>query len=247
METLARDSPRAGLTLIEVLIAVSLLSLLSVGILTAMRIGLSATGKVNTKLMENRRIAGTQKVLERQIAGFMPVTALMPGPPPTQMAFFQGESQNMRFVSSYSLQGASRGMPQILEFQVIPGDSRNGGVRLIVNEWPFTGSLSAGIFCIGRVPDPSRGVTIPRFRPIQAGPNSFVLADRLAYCRFAYLEPKAPPVYQQWDTEWIFERWPLGIRIEMASLDETSAALHMVTVTAPVHVNHQPFTELRDW
>ncbi|MGI8989949.1 MAG: PulJ/GspJ family protein, partial [Bryobacteraceae bacterium] len=71
---------QAGLTLIEVLIAVSLLGLLSVGMLTAMRVGLSAMGKVNTKLMQNRRIAGTQKVIEQQIAGFMPVIATMTSP-----------------------------------------------------------------------------------------------------------------------------------------------------------------------
>lgn len=236
----------AGLTLIEVLIAVSLLGLLSVGILTAMRIGLSATGKLNTKLMQNRRVAGTQKVLEQQIAGFMPVIALISdtpaGPPQTRMAFFQGESQSMRFVSSYSLQAASRGIPQILEFQVIAGE-HGDGVRLIVNEWPYSGPLSAGMFCLGRVPDPTRGVTVPRFRPIQPSPNSFVLADRLAYCRFAYLEPKPKPVYEEWDANWIYERWPLGIRMEMASIDANPSGLHMVTVTAPLRVNHQPYSD----
>ena len=233
---------QSGLTLIEVLIAISLLALLSVGILTAMRIGLSATVKVNTKLMQNRRVAGTQKVLEQQIAGFMPVIALMNGSPQTRLAFFQGEAQSMRFISSYSLQAASRGVPQILEFQVIPGE-QGAGVRLVVNEWPYTGPLSAGIFCLGRVPDPTRGVTVPRFRPIQPGPNSFVLADRLAYCRFAYLEPKPKPVSEEWNANWIYERWPLGIRMEMASLDENPTGLHMVTVTAPLHVNHQPYSD----
>lgn len=232
----------SGLTLIEVLIAISLLALLSVGILTAMRIGLSATGKVNAKLMQNRRVAGTQKVLEQQIAGFIPVIASLNSSPPSRIAFFQGESRSMRFVSSYSLQAASRGIPQILEFQVIPGEN-GGGVRLIVNEWPYTGPLSAGIFCLGRVPDPTRGVTVPRFRPIQAGPNSFVLADHLAYCRFAYLESKPKPVLEEWDANWIYERWPLGIRMEMASLDGNPAGLHMVTITAPLHVNHQPYSD----
>lgn len=236
---------QAGLTLIEVLIAVSLLGLLSVGMLTAMRVGLSSMGKVNNKLMQNRRIAGTQKVIEQQIAGFMPVIATTAAPP-ANIPFFEGEPQAMRFVSSYSLQGASRGVPQILEFTVIPGE-RSQGVRLIVNEWPYTGPFSAGVFCLGRVPDPARGVTIPRFRPIQPGPTSFVLADRLAYCHFSYLEPMPKPVFGQWDPNWIYERWPLGIRIEMAPLEEAASSLHMVTVTAPVHINHQPGTELRDF
>ena len=41
----------AGVTLMEVLIAVTLLSLLSVGMLFAIRIGLSTFGKTNDKLM----------------------------------------------------------------------------------------------------------------------------------------------------------------------------------------------------
>ncbi len=64
------------------------------------------------------------------------------------MLFFQGEPSSMRFVSTYSLQDASRGMPQILEFQVIPG-ADNRGVRLVVNERPYTGAASAGALLPG--------------------------------------------------------------------------------------------------
>jgi prepilin-type N-terminal cleavage/methylation domain-containing protein len=65
----------SGTTLIEVLIAVTLLSLLSVGMLTAMRVGFMAFSKTNDKLMENRRVAGTQRVVQEQLEGMMPVVA----------------------------------------------------------------------------------------------------------------------------------------------------------------------------
>ena len=115
----------SGLTLMEVLIAVSLLSLLSIGMLIALRVSLGALGKTNTKLIDNRRVAGTQRILEQEIAGFVPVMALCgptPGPngPKERTPFFQGEPQAMRFVSTYSLEEAWRGSPQILEFSVIP-------------------------------------------------------------------------------------------------------------------------------
>ena len=51
-------NPRAGLTLIEVLIAVSLVGLLSVGMLWAIRVGVNAMGKSNEKLISNRRVTG---------------------------------------------------------------------------------------------------------------------------------------------------------------------------------------------
>src|SRR5580700_8681125 len=138
---------QAGITLIEVVIAVTLLSMLSVGMLATIRMGFDALHKTNSRLMENRRVAGAQRVLEQQLGGFMPVRALCsPGPgmpPTTPFVFFEGQPQSMRLVSTYSLQEAWRGQPRILELQVIPGD-QGRGVRLIVNEIPYSGPMSAG-------------------------------------------------------------------------------------------------------
>ena len=58
------------------------------------------------------------------------------------------ECETMRFVTSYSLNEAARGVPRILEYRVIPGDNGNG-VRLIVNETLYTGPLSTAGFCAG--------------------------------------------------------------------------------------------------
>jgi Prokaryotic N-terminal methylation motif len=241
---------RAGLTLLEVVIAVSLLSLLMVGVMTSLRLGLSALGKTNSQLMANRRAAGAQRVLEGQLEGFMPVIALYggsPGAPPTiKMPFFQGEPQSMRFVSSYSLQEAARGLPRILEFQVIPGKDGEG-VRLVVNENPYTGPASAGIFCLGKGPDPLSGVESFRFRPIEIGARSFVLADRLAFCRFTYQEAPPPPAPVKWTPSWVLTRWPGAIRIEMAPLDEGGPRLRPVSVTARIHVTRYQIFEYGDY
>ena len=243
-----RRASRSGITLIEVLIAVSLLGLISVGILTAMRVGLNALGATNRRLMENRRVAGARRVLEQQIAGFMPVIAhYLPAPEaaPAKMPFFQGETQSMRFVSAYSLGEAWRGRPQILEFHVVPGE-RGEGVRLIVNEQLYAGPLSAGFFCLGKFPDPMTGRNRPRFRPIEIGPASFVLADRLETCRFWYLEPMPPPAPERWRPDWVLEQWPLAIRIEMSPLRDVESQLRLFTLTAPVRVNRQPDLEYGD-
>ena len=53
---------------------------------------------------------------------------------------FQGDPQTMRFVSSYSLTEAARGLPRLLEYQVIPGEDGNS-VRLVVNEIVYTGPV----------------------------------------------------------------------------------------------------------
>ncbi len=226
-----RNKKQAGVTLLEVVIAVSLLSLLTVGVTTALRLGLGALSKPNARLMANRRVTGTQQVLQQQLEGLMPVVALYGNPgerPNVKMAFFEGEPQSMRFVSSYSLQEGARGFPRILEFQVIPGEGGKG-VRLIVNENLYTGPASAGFFCLGRAGD------VFQFRPIEAGPRSFVLADRLAVCRFSYQAP--PPAPPEWTALWALPKWPGAIRIEMGPLDDAGFRLQPVSVTARIHVN----------
>lgn len=234
---------RAGLTLLEVMIAVGLLSFLSLGILLALRIGLNALEKANRKLMADRRIAGAQRILQDQLAGFMPVVGqFSPSPDaPTgqKFPFFEGRAQSMRFVSSYSLGEAARGLPEILEFQVIPADA--GGVRLVVNENVYTGPRSAGRFSLGPGADPELGVGTMRYLPITIGPGSFVIADRLAYCRFAYYGVQFGSPFEQWKPGWAPpDRWPMGIRIEMASLDTNPGNLKPLTISVPVHVDRFP-------
>jgi hypothetical protein len=190
-------------------------------------------------------VVSVQRILESQIAGMVPVkaTCMVPEGPRPEMLFFQGEPQSMRFISTYSLAGAWRGMTEILEYQVIPGED-NRGVRLVVNELPYYGPQAAGSLCMGRVPDPVLGGLVPLFRPIQTGPQSFVLADKLAACRFRYLGPRqqgAPPGVwlpepDLWRDRWTLDSWPLGIRVELAPLEDNPSRLRPMTVTAPVRI-----------
>jgi hypothetical protein len=222
----------------ELLIAVSLVSLLSVGILMAMRVGLNAMEKVNDRLLGNRRVSGAERILERQVAGLIATTANCradPGAAPDRRPFFQGEPQSMRFVSSYSLEEASRGYPRIVEYQVWPRDDGQG-VRLVVNELYWTGPDAAGALCLGPAPE-GMGTL---FRPIAVGPRSFVLADRLAVCRFAYQETVPPPVRKAWVPVWTRRELPEAIRIEMAALDPDPSRLPVLSFTAPVRVDKNP-------
>jgi len=224
---------RKGVTLIEVLIAVTLLSLLSVGMFLAMRIGLNSYAKANTKLMDNRRAVGAQRIVEEEIEGLMPVMAACNGGnnvPGQKIAFFQGEPAVMRLVSTFSLQQGWRGQPQVLEMFVIPGENGRG-VRLVVNETLYTGPLGAGKFCVG-----SR-----EFLPVEANPRSFVLADKLAYCRFTYLTPS--PVANQpptWKTNWMTQTWPMAVRVEMEPLEADASRIQPITVTAPIYLHRSP-------
>jgi len=236
-----RTAPRSGITLIEVLIAVSLLSLLSVGMLVAMRLGLNTMEKTDAHLVQNRKVVNVRQIVENEISGFTFSQAEWRRDPASvfQIPFRQFEPSSMRFVTSYSLQDSWRGRPQIAAFQVIPGEA-NIGVRLIVNETPYTGPAQAGFMVAGVETDPATGAVRTRFVPILAGSQSFVLADKLAYCRFSYLEPRNEPPLRLWRPDWALPTLPLGIRIEMAPLANGPADLHMSTITATLPVNVRP-------
>ena len=223
---------RAGVTLIEILVAVSILALLSTGILMAMRIGFNTLDKTDAHLVHNRRMVNARRIIENQIAGFLYTDAEFRPQPEvaTLLPFHEFGSARMRFVTTYSLEEAWRGRARLLVMQVIPGENSQG-VRLIANEIPWTGAAQTGRMVTAITPDG------PLFADITDGEGSFVLADKLAYCRFLYqvedLEVQGGFI---WVAEYRKQTLPRGVRIEMAPLQPSTSELapSSLTVRFPV-------------
>ena len=234
----------AGVTLVELLVAVTLLSLLSVGMVMAMRVGLAAYSKTETKLMDNRRVAGAQRIVESELEGLVPAFVMCgataaPGDTGTRAVLFQGTPNGMWMVSTFSLRQGWRGQPQLLQLFVIPSDQ--GGVRLVVNEIPYTGARGAAQYCSGIINVPNTISRLAQMIPIPAGSQTFVLADKLAYCRFSYFSPSnqlyEPPA---WQPAWASKGWPLAVRIEMAPAETDPSRLQPISITAPLHIRRNP-------
>lgn len=248
MRTRRRD---AGVTLIEVLIAVTLLSMLTVGMAIAMRVGLSAFAKTDDKLMDNRRVAGAQRALQSELEGLMPVLVHCTGAMEAtgfQFPMLQADEDRLRLVSTFSLQQGWRGQPQILEMFVIPGEDGKG-VRLVVNEIPYS-AFTAGQACMGVIPDPVFHISVPHFAPVVAGEHSFVLADKLAFCRFSYLGmgPDGPsPPEPIWRKHATGLAWPQAIRVEMAPLAADASKVQPITVIAPLRIHRSPDVQYGDY
>ena len=212
----ARQQAEAGVTLIELMIALTLVAALSTGMLMAMRTGLITLDRTSARLQSDRRIIGVEQILARQLGGVIPVVS--PCSPP---AFFRGTSESLRLVSSYSMTGGARGFPQTLQLQVMPAEG--GGVRLIVDERLYFGPASLIPFC-----GPA---------PAEAGENSFVLGDQLAYCRISYRESIADSVLGgRWLPVWDRPNLPFAVRVDMASLVPNPGKLPIVSVTVPIHI-----------
>ena len=213
----------------EVLIAVTLVALLSVGMLYSLRAGLGSVETIDRRVEADRRASGAQRILEQEFAHLMPVIAPcragVEGLPSAPSAFFDGEPQVMRFVSAYSLEGAARGQAKILEMFVIPGSDRSS-VRLVVNELPYFNPLSAGVLCFQRLDESLGGRQFLAFAPPQAMPNSFVLADRLARVSFAYRELVNVEPWERWTDRWMNpDALPDAVRVDMAPLPGDSARI----------------------
>lgn len=230
---------RRGVTLLELLIAVTLVSLLSVGILYAMRIGLMTLERTNDRLLANRRVLGAQRILDQQVANMMVVKTACNGPRDDMgngmVPFFQGEPNQMRFVSTYSINAAARGYPQVAEFTVIPGD-KNRGVRLVVNERPYAGPPSIDFLCRNMAPDPLTGQFSGQFLPVELGPAPFVIADKLAFCRMSYQIYNPQNRQKVWVQRFVGVLPPAAIRLEMAPLEADPSKLSMSTLVLPVRV-----------
>jgi general secretion pathway protein J len=243
---MTRRHGNAGFTLVEVLIATTLVMALTTGVLIALRVGIDAMTHADTKLMHNRRVMAVERILEAQVSDIVPaMTTCQPrnseDPAGQPIAFFQGEPQTMRFITSYSLNESSRGLPQLLEYQVIPGE-HGEGVRLVVNEHLYSGPLSARSFCSGTRLDETLGAPAPVFSPVQIGPGSFVIADRLAACHFEFLQPDKDSRQKpsMWVPRWVRPLLPDAIRVVMGPLDPGASQLPLATLTIPVPVNRDP-------
>src|SRR5258708_6652830 len=64
---------QCGVTLMELMIAITLVAALSTGMLMAMRISLNTLEKTQVRLEENRRAMGVQQLVLRQLGGVIPV------------------------------------------------------------------------------------------------------------------------------------------------------------------------------
>ncbi len=236
---------QAGITLLEVLIAVTLLSVLSAGMMMAMRLGISALTRTDSRLMDNRRVAGAQRILEQELQGVMPVVApCNNGGSP--VAIFSGQATGITMVTGFSLQAAWRGRPQVIQIFTVPADDGQG-TRLVVNETPYSGVINAGKMCTGADGDPLTGAPVGHFPPPSAGPNTFILADHLRDVKFQYLKLgekiEDPGI---WLPEWKSAGWPLGIRVLIVPLEPSPGRLQPISVTAPIFIYRDPQAHYAD-
>ena len=85
-----------GFTLIELMIAVTLVAAISTGMLLAMRTALLTLQKVESRLQDNRRVVSVQQMLVRQLSSVMPAVGDCGT---SRGSLFLGTAQSLRMVT----------------------------------------------------------------------------------------------------------------------------------------------------
>jgi prepilin-type N-terminal cleavage/methylation domain-containing protein len=245
-----RRVAQRGVTLIELMIAISLVAVISTGLLYATRSSLLTQDKIENRLRWNRERVHLSQILTRQIGGFIPAVNVCPGPSGGAFPapFFLGAADHLRMATSFSIEQGARGYPQIVDYRVIPAPGAGGGVRLVVNEYPYTGPASLAPFCADSAPVPNAGASAP---PTGIPPaNAIVIADHLQSCRFFY-RLQRPGNYEplDWVPLWLEQQSPAVIRIEMtpiADLTSGQQPIPMLGVTVPIRTDREPLATYVD-
>jgi prepilin-type N-terminal cleavage/methylation domain-containing protein len=219
-----------GFTILELLIAVTLVAAISAGLLTAMRNGLLTMERTQHRLTENRRALGLQDLVARQIAGAVPILGLC-GTPDSAGSFwaFRGHASALMLVTNASLAQGSRGYPHVVSYHVLP--NRDGTVRLEMTEALFPSPAGTIPFC-----DASGMPLIPA----TTTPPT-VIYDRLAYCTFSYqIRNPGSLLGTTWMEDWYLPQLPAVVRIELAAAPGSAPNMPVRPITIPLHLSWTP-------
>ena len=185
-----------GFTLMELLVSMTVIALLAVTILFSWRVAVSAWGRANQLVEEQRRVAAIHQVLAMQMADMTPVTPW--GRQGNAAVFFQGERQTARFLSRYSLVNRSRSGLYRIEYQISEGN--DGIQRLLLNEIPVrnTDDLRELLTASEQGPE---GV-LRRFAPFEETGETRRMLEEITEAHFEYYRPAGPLGPGGWVSEW---------------------------------------------
>lgn len=212
----------AGMTLLEVVLALGLLGLILTALLAVSSSGLNAWLHSGEVLSDIRREANWTDQLHSSLVAMLPM--VVPGTPAgSASVFFQGEPRAMRFVSAHSPSLRGRGGIRLVSL-IASGQSRDFSLEL-------TDAPCADLQGLGQIlAEPIRNWRTTESIPIhgfhRAQAVSAVVAEGVTACNFRYLYH---PARARGEPRWL-SRWsdpgtlPQAVRVEWTSSRDADSA-----------------------
>jgi type II secretory pathway pseudopilin PulG len=194
-----KHKSQLGITLIELLVAITLLGFVSLGVLFALRIGISSWQRGDARMAADRAAITAGDLIAAQLAGAQARTVGWgPREQRTSFLLFDGAADRLQFLTRYSVASRERGGSYLAEYWF--EHNASNVCRLLYNEYPFRNDNDATAV-VEQIAVDRAGQPVVVYRAPHAGPNTRVLYGGLHDCAFEYLiEPQNRPVY--WGRFW---------------------------------------------
>lgn len=240
-DTLGASNPQRGFTLLELLVSMTVMSLLTATIVFGWRIAASSWERADEHLQRSRTVLEANRVLEEQLASMLPYQAMTEATGPEW--FFQGEPRSMRFVSRYSLsERAASGLYRI-EYEIV--EQSDGTRQLLMNESPIRSRDELGALITGsEMSEEGRTLT---FVPFARTSNSMVLMDGLQDVRFEYFQPPRGEAWGRWRQRWspAGGELPTSVAIRVVNSNGGGDVTPVSVVASVRHFSSAPYPKPR--
>lgn len=230
-----RAKQNHGFTLLEVLVSITVISLLATTILFAWRIATAAWGRATTLLEEDRRVDAVQQVLREQMAAMVPLRSR--SNQALGEVFFQGEPLHARFVSRYSLENRTRAGLYRIEYSV--ERQSDGTMQILLNEFPVENPEELTALLVGT--ETTDAGSVLRFTPLEHTAQTQVLMDGLPESHLEYFQSDAATGQGTWVTQWTSRgELPRAMAIRIAPTSGTgetasgTGRLHLVSIVSDI-------------
>jgi general secretion pathway protein J len=174
-----QHAPQRGFTLLELLVAITLLGVLMAALFGALRLGARVWETGEERLDAAARVQVVQDFLRRQLGQSVPLTAIADQPRDSGAILFIGGSDRLRFVSL--LPAHLGGGAQLLELALRQPASHGEAVDLVLRMQPLdlTGD-----------------------GPASPQPEERILIEGIDRLEIAYFGPERPDAEPRWWHEW---------------------------------------------
>lgn len=191
-----------GFTLLEVLIATSLMILLMAALVTGLHIGTRAWQQGEARLRGIHRDEELSGFLARQISSLVPYAAVSREPElPGRLPILEATPLRLRFLSTYGSRFGNRAGLLLVECAV--SGTSPGKVAVVLRETPVRGDRMLLDEMIERViEDSTTGKKMIVFKLFSVREGDLSLLTGLDRAQFEYLDPAAPSGEPSWLPKW---------------------------------------------